>query len=144
MRISKSRSSDVAEADLTPMIDMTFQLIAFFMVLINFSDAEQDQRIHLPLSDIVQVPEQPFLESRTVHLSDGGIVSFGGEDIPVVEFERYLRRDANELRGQGKSPSDVTVIIRADRSAMSGQVQELMQSCQQVGYERFALRAKKE
>jgi len=27
------------EPDMTPMIDMTFQLIAFFMVLINFSQS---------------------------------------------------------------------------------------------------------
>lgn len=37
-----------AEGDMTPMIDMTFQLIAFFMVLINFAEGDQDQRIKLP------------------------------------------------------------------------------------------------
>ena len=29
---------------MTPMIDMTFQLIAFFMFVVNFSEAEQDDR----------------------------------------------------------------------------------------------------
>ena len=34
MRIKKPKS-EILEGDLTPMIDMTFQLIAFFMVLIT-------------------------------------------------------------------------------------------------------------
>ena len=41
---------NLVEGDLTPMIDMTFQLIAFFMVLINFTEADQDERIKLPTS----------------------------------------------------------------------------------------------
>ena len=46
----KARGPEFVELDYTPMIDMTFQLIAFFMILINFSDAEQDQRVQLPSS----------------------------------------------------------------------------------------------
>ena len=34
---------------MTPMIDVTFQLIAFFMFVLNFSEVDQDQRINLPL-----------------------------------------------------------------------------------------------
>ncbi|MEM1303854.1 MAG: biopolymer transporter ExbD, partial [Planctomycetota bacterium] len=45
MRVKKRKEMEAAEGDMTPMIDMTFQLIAFFMVLINFSEVEQDQRI---------------------------------------------------------------------------------------------------
>ncbi len=142
MRIPEPKRSDLAEGDLTPMIDMTFQLIAFFMVLINFTDAEQDQRIRLPVSDIAKPPDTAFIEPRTVHLTDRGMVSFRGDEMPMVEFERHLRRDVQELRNRGKSVTDVTVIIRADKNAMSGQVQEIMQECQRTGYERFVLRAK--
>ena len=56
MRIKKP-DSGIAEGDLTPMIDMTFQLIAFFMVLINFSQAEQNDKIELPLSELAKPPE---------------------------------------------------------------------------------------
>ena len=38
------------------MIDMTFQLIAFFMLVINFSDVEQDQRVQLPASELAKPP----------------------------------------------------------------------------------------
>ncbi|MDP6717396.1 MAG: biopolymer transporter ExbD, partial [Pirellulaceae bacterium] len=41
MKIKKGATNNILEGDLTPMIDMTFQLIAFFMVLINFTQSEQ-------------------------------------------------------------------------------------------------------
>jgi biopolymer transport protein ExbD len=40
--------------------------------------------------------------------------------------------------------SDATIIIRADASTPTGIVQELIQICQQVRFEKFALRAKEE
>jgi len=40
MRFESSHSAAASEGDMTPMIDMTFQLIAFFMVLLNFSEAD--------------------------------------------------------------------------------------------------------
>jgi len=46
-----------AEADMTPMIDMTFQLIAFFMVLINFAEDNMDDRVKLPSSELAKVPK---------------------------------------------------------------------------------------
>lgn len=131
----------MAEGDLTPMIDMTFQLIAFFMVLVNFSAAEQDQRIKLPTSELA-TPEQPLKQPRTIQLTDKGIVYFGGEEVPLEGLTRLLQVDANNLRGDGELLSEVTVIIRADRQAKTGQVQEIIQTCQEIGYEKFALRAR--
>ena len=56
--MAKRKKYDVtAEGDMTPMIDMTFQLIAFFMVLINFAEGDQDQRIKLPSSELAKPPE---------------------------------------------------------------------------------------
>ena len=39
----RSHEPPMAEGDLTPMIDMAFQLIAFFMVLINFTQSGSER-----------------------------------------------------------------------------------------------------
>ena len=54
---------------MTPMIDMTFQLIAFFMVLINFSDVEQDQRVNLPASELAKPPDTAYDEPITMQMT---------------------------------------------------------------------------
>ena len=41
-----------------------------------------------------------------------------------------------------KKLSDVTVVIRADRLAKTGKVQEIIQMCQEAGFDMFALRGK--
>ena len=60
MKIRKSYDSKMAEGDLTAMIDMVFQLIIFFMVLINFSQDDQNDKIKLPSSELAKPPEAPF------------------------------------------------------------------------------------
>ena len=45
------------DIDMTPMIDMTFQLITFFVFTLNFSQAVQDDRVQLPLSQLAQPAE---------------------------------------------------------------------------------------
>ena len=50
MKFNKAKTSEILEGDLTPMIDMTFQLIAFFMLLINFTEIDRAEEIALPTS----------------------------------------------------------------------------------------------
>ena len=59
MRVRR-RGEGIQEGDLTPMIDMTFQLIAFFMVLINFNQSEQNEKIQLPESTLAKPPDAPL------------------------------------------------------------------------------------
>ena len=65
MRLTKRAATRIQEGDMTPMIDMVFQLIAFFMVLINFTEADQNQRIHLPSSELAKPPDAPLDVARS-------------------------------------------------------------------------------
>ena len=145
MRLKKKPQED-AEGDMTPMIDIVFQLIAFFMVLINFSEAEQDQRIRLPTSELAVPPDAPFEEPRTLQLMADGTVLYGGEAVAtrgdLSPLRRLLLRDAQLLQRTGKGPSIVTMIIRADADSRAGQVRSIIRACQDYGFERFTLRAR--
>lgn len=133
-----------AEADMTPMIDMTFQLIAFFMVLINFAEGDQDQRIKLPASELAKPPDAPLESPLTLQLSEEGKVFFGGDEVPVDQMGSRLQTERNVIERQGKRVGDASVIIRADAKTKTGLVQELIKQCQQRGFEKFALRVKQE
>jgi biopolymer transport protein ExbD len=52
-----------AEPNLTPILDMVFQLITFFMLVINFKAAELDLTLQLPvLSSAKPLPENPNIK----------------------------------------------------------------------------------
>ena len=141
MRFPKPKSYE-SDADLTPMIDMAFQLIAFFIVLINFSDAEQNERVKLPISELAKPPEAAIEDPVFLHLTRAGTVFFGGEEVPSVAALRpYLIREANTMERKQKSPSEATVIIRADAASKAGHVRELIRLCQDARFEKFNLRA---
>ncbi|MBI1247340.1 biopolymer transporter ExbD [bacterium] len=144
MKIQKKKA-EILEGDLTPMIDMTFQLIAFFMVLINFTQADQNKKIQLPESELAKPPEVPFENAITVQMYEDGNLYFDSQDYtfdgikPRLRVEQQIADDYNKKDGGVKG---VTVIIRADGRAQTGKVQQLIKMCQDLGFEKFALRAK--
>ncbi|HID76257.1 MAG TPA: biopolymer transporter ExbD [Planctomycetaceae bacterium] len=142
MRFDRQTRKGIAEGDMTPMIDMTFQLIAFFMVLINFSEAEQNERIRLPSSELAKPPEAPLQQPITLQLTPEGTVLVGGEERTIQGLRPILIREGQLLEAAGHSPREATIVIRADRSAKAGKVQEVIQVCQETGFEKFVLRAK--
>ncbi len=143
MRLAKRHRPGTVGGDMTPMIDMTFQLIAFFMVLINFSDVEQDQRVNLPASELAKPPDTAYDEPMTVQMTSDEAILFGGQELSLEELRDALRREAQLIRFAGsKKLSDVTVVVRADLRARSGKVQEIIQACQEAEFDTFALRGK--
>jgi biopolymer transport protein ExbD len=143
MRFAK-RYTTGAELDMTPMIDVTFQLIAFFMFTINFSDTEQDQRVTLPASELAKPPDAPYEHPLTVHLTEQGQFIYAGEALPSLAALRsaLLREKQIIERYDIEKIANVTIVIRADEDARTGLVQEIIQLCQELKFERFALRGK--
>ena len=138
----KSGGPNGTDIDMTPMIDMTFQLIAFFMFVSNFSEAEQDDRIQLPQSQLAKPSDAPLDSPITLQLTKGSSVVYGGELINLGELGTYLEREKTALLDAAKEPAESTIIVRADGSAKTGEVQEIIKVCQEKGFVKFALRAK--
>jgi biopolymer transport protein ExbD len=129
------------EGDMTPMIDMAFQLIAFFTVMINFSQTEQNTRIQLPESELAKPPDAPMEYPITIHLTKEGTAIIGGEELYLEGLRPYLVREADVLALQGRPQSEATIIVRAHKDAKTGDVQKLIEVCQKNNFEKFALRA---
>ena len=141
----KRKAMDVtAEADMTPMIDMTFQLIAFFMVLINFAEDNQNERIKLPSSELAKPPEGPSESPVTLQLTKQGTVLYDAEEIPIAAMKKKLILERQILTRNGKNAATANVIIRADGDTPTGIVQDMIKVCQEEKFEKFSLRAKQE
>ena len=141
MRLTKKKQTEVAQGDLTPMIDMTFQLIAFFMVLINFTQSVQEQRVQLPDSSLAKPAELPLDHPVIIHLAEDGEAIYSGQKIPIGGLGPYLQKEIRALEFSGDGVEAATIVIRAHRFCQAGRVQELIEECQEVGFENFALRA---
>ncbi len=139
----------VAEIDMTPMIDIVFQLIAFFMVITNFEQTQADERVKLPKNALAKPPEIKrqdelvinvgFLRNKEGKKTDENpYVFYTSDKIPVLEFGPKLKQEAR-LAVDG--PKKTTVVIRADAEVPTGLIQELIKFSQEAGFEKFALKA---
>jgi biopolymer transport protein ExbD len=140
----KSKKVDLAEGDLTPMIDMVFQLIAFFMVLINFAQTESNDRVKLPSSQLVKPPEVPLEFPIILHVAQDGEIILGGDDYTAETLRVGLQKELAVIKAEGKTVEDANVVIRAHKDTSAGDVQEVIRVAQEQKLEKFALRVKED
>jgi biopolymer transport protein ExbD len=140
----RSRQTFRSETDMTPILDMTFQLTFFFMLTLNFSSDIQSDLVRLPASEIAMPAEGVLEASITVQTLASGLVLFGGDQMAVGALRGPLQRERTMIRSVlHRRVKDVTVIMRADRDVPAGKVQEVLRICQELGFERFVLRARR-
>lgn len=143
MRVAKQGPEDVDELDMTPMIDMTFQLIAFFMMLANFSKVETNDKVKLPDSDLARPPaEVPDFRILLSVFKDGNVFAGGKEVGTASLLKPYLDREINNAKAVRVETSKIKVIIRSHRETKMGKIHEVIRACQDRGLEDFTLRVK--
>jgi len=144
--------------DMTPMIDVVFQLIIFFMVALSFVDSQAAAKLTLPVADQAKPPEERDKELfvfNVVNLNarhpDGTLVFPPGTP-PYVESGRYLNTaalrkelddaaDVSRYRSEDKKTVQSAVIIRGDRDAAWIYVMAAMKQCQEAGFIKVYLKA---
>ncbi len=144
-------SQDVkAEPNLTPILDMVFQLITFFLLVINFKSAEMDLSLKLPVVGSARPVETHGQRGLLVlNIDDAGNLKVYGEvkrDIEsyiggeaMVSRLKYRRETGEELEKGEELPT--TVVIRADRTTPFRMINRVIQACQKNGFRKFALKA---
>ncbi|KPJ56237.1 MAG: hypothetical protein AMS16_02790 [Planctomycetes bacterium DG_58] len=131
---------DVAP-NMTPMIDVVFLLIIFFLAAAQLSVGGEDD-IELPVASEARLAERLNRDSITIEVKSvpgGAGFSVSGKGYSYRELLKNLRIqvEAGELRGEPAPP----IILRADLRVAYKQVQELMFDCAAMGIQVFDFQA---
>jgi len=121
----RAKSDEEPLLNLTPMIDVVFQLLVFFMVATTFLDPEKEIDIELPEASSGQAGEADDSELIINVFADGRIVLSG----QVLEVEQLL----DELRAAARADPDRPVTIRGDRLVYHERIVSVMDACEQAG-----------
>ena len=122
---------------------MTFQLIAFFMLLINFSKVDRAEEISLPVSELAVPPDGSIEYKMILNLEPGGNVIFAGQRIQKIDLMGpILNQEVRNAERENVDAGDVAVIIRSHADSPTGLVQKLISKCQDSELESFILRVK--
>ena len=116
--------------NITPLIDVVFLLIIFFLVASHFIRNENVERIELPLAS--QGKDDEESPSRlVVTVMPNGDLLHGMTTIPPEEFEQLLRF---LILKHGVAATEVR--IRADRSVIFSKVEPLLLTAAKQGVTR--------
>lgn len=122
------RTTRDAGLDLTPMIDVTLQLIIFFMFTSEFVSA-----VRQPLT----LPDEPGESQRETQQTDlvidvraDGAVFIDGVALDQAGLAQALQRETVRTGG---SASSMRVLVRADADARSGSINAIAQTLAGMG-----------
>jgi biopolymer transport protein ExbD len=145
-RIKKARVA--IRIDMTPMVDVAFLLLTFFMLTTQFRPPEEvDIRLPLSHSD-AKLPES---NTMTVNVSDSGKVYLGFDSAILMEsmFGTQNRlRQAIEVKMENLGDllmkarianPKLRTIIKSDEKAEFGKVSDVMDILQKALITRFAM-----
>ncbi len=88
-----------AEPNLTPILDMVFQLITFFMLVINFKAASLDMSVQLPVIGSALPTESGERDVLILNVMPNGKLRMYGEERDVASCI------AQEAQAPGKAPA---------------------------------------
>ena len=115
--------------NITPMIDVVFLLIIFFLVASYFVRSEQSREVTLPTAAQGNPDDQSSLNRLTITIEKDGRHSIGGQllsESTVLERIAELQHSSNDAGGQSSAPE---VRIRADRDAKYVTIRKLIEHC---------------
>jgi len=129
----KTENLEDPALNLTPMIDVVFLLIIFFMVGARFTEEANDQQfdVQLPTAAPLQtLSREP--DPLVVAVNRSGQLSLGGRPMSRDELSSALQQARSAWSGQ-------TVIIRGDGAGSYQSVIDIMSLCHQLQITRFSL-----
>ncbi|HVS11554.1 MAG TPA: biopolymer transporter ExbD [Planctomycetota bacterium] len=131
MKIRDADGADEPMFNLTPMIDVVFQLLVFFMVATTFHDPERELEIELPRAEsgsaVEAVPEE-----LVINIFRDGSLSLSGRRVDHAGLREALLRAA---RRDPKTP----VTIRGDGSVHHQDVVRVVDACGTAGLSNLAI-----
>jgi biopolymer transport protein ExbD len=123
MRLPSRRGLGSAHINMTPMIDVTFQLIIFFLLSSRLAQQETQMELKLPAAASGRQAVDDERPRLTVNVSADGRVMLGSTATPPEEMAGRLRVEHQRLGG------DLEVRIRADRSVPYSTVGPILLAC---------------
>lgn len=132
MAVQIHKGASLGSLSLTPLIDVVFLLLIFFLVATRFEQEERDMDINLPRASEAQPTISPQKELFVNVTKDGQFVVDGRE----LSLENLQERLTEAYRS---NPGQQRVIIRADRESRTAYLVAVMDACNRANIRNYSV-----
>ncbi len=126
MAVQLKKGDALGMLNMTPIIDIVFQLLIFFLVATRFAQEDRELEVTLPSASeaqpLIAEPRELF-----VNVDRQGRFFVDGRTIGAVELERALTQAVTN------NPANQSVVIRADKNVVFDHVVTVMNLCNKTG-----------
>ncbi len=122
-KIQKGKALD--SLNLTPLIDVVFLLLIFFLVATQFSQDDQQLPIKLPSAQSA-VPMTIEPEELVVHIAQDSTMMVRGQGVDLATLEGILRQALAD------NPVQQTVVLRGDKRVEFQTIVSLVDLCNRL------------
>lgn len=130
MRRSRRQNDEEAAIDLTPMLDVVFILLIFFIVTASFTQ-DTGVEINAPAASTASAQENSAIR---VAIDTHGQVWINRQPVDVRSVRAHL------ARRRAESPK-AALVIEADRDSKNGVLVEVMNAARRAGLSQIAVSA---
>jgi len=121
----KTHLDEQPSLNMTPMIDIVFLLIIFFMVGTKFAEMERKIGLQVPtVSNVGALTAAP--EKRVVNIYRDGTITLDRDAVTLDQLTERLAAAHDEY-------SNLGVLIRGDAAGQFQQVAEVLTACKRAG-----------
>ena len=124
-KLATDAVADSASIDLTPIIDMVFLLLVFFLAATTFQRNEREMKIALPETQAA-APITAMLKEFVINVDRDGRAIMGGATLSDAALGTRLV-EAVERQ------SDQKVVVRGDRNATYASIARVLDLCKKCG-----------
>lgn len=132
MTVQIKRSSVAGTLSLTPLIDVVFLLLIFFLVTSEFEEEERRLDIVLPTATSA-VPMIGKPREIVIDIDEQGDVYMRGQKTTIEELEGLLKASV------AQNPTNQSAVIRADRNTSFQPVVSVMDVCNRTGISDYSV-----
>ncbi|MGD9872806.1 MAG: ExbD/TolR family protein [Kiritimatiellia bacterium] len=134
----KRRAEVQMDVDMTPMIDMVFLLLVFFMTAATMAKMNMTEKVKLPVAEKAQIPDNKQDREPITVMPDGFAVSDGSVISASAPYMfRGKKLDATglsqALTAVVKDDPKLRVFMRIDRNVEYIRVQSAIRACAEAG-----------
>jgi biopolymer transport protein ExbD len=133
MKLTHQNRKTSISMNITPMIDIVFLLIIFFITVSQISEVNNPPMELTKLAGAEEIKPSKL----TINIDEAGEIEVSGTTLTVAEL---MSRVANEVEALNNQPSLLTIVIRQDRRGACRTINQVIEQLNDFGIKKIAFR----
>ena len=128
MRVNVKPTKRGLSFNITPLIDVTFLLIVFFVMSSRMIQSESAMELNLPQERSGETIEENAKTNSLLNVASADEIYYGTRRVTLSELRERLERE------KARATRDASVRIRANKNVPYGTIEPILVLCSQTGF----------